>query len=78
MNTRIDYLKSKGYLNAENYEDLSKNSLFLCNECLLLKNLSLKYAITNNMKTFSAILAKLKEIQLLEKELLTDLLLAVT
>ncbi|MEK4077348.1 hypothetical protein MHI01_26320 [Paenibacillus sp. FSL M7-0656] len=78
MNRRIDYLKSKGYLNAEDFEDLSKKSLFLCKECLLLKNLSLKYAITNNMKTFSAILVKLKEIQLLEKELVTDLLLAVT
>ncbi|WP_154983320.1 hypothetical protein [Paenibacillus xylanexedens] len=78
MNRRIDYLKSKGYLDANHYENLSKQSMHLCNEFLLLKNLSIKYSFTANNKSFLSIITKLKEIQSFEERLMNDLYLAVT
>jgi hypothetical protein len=78
MNRRIAYLKEKEYLSADDYEKLSKQSTSLCNECLLLKNLSMKYILTENPKIFSTILAKLKEIKYLEELLIINLLLAIT
>nr|WP_154957921.1 hypothetical protein [Paenibacillus xylanexedens] len=78
FNKRIDYLNSKGCLKTGSYEGLSNKSRSLCNESLLLKNLSMKYSITNDMKVFSKILTKLKEIQLSEEQLVTDLLVSIT
>lgn len=75
---RIDFLNSKGYLKDGNYESLLDKSRSLFNESFLLKNLSMKYAITNDMRFFSQILTKLKEIQLSEEQLVTDLLVSIT
>jgi hypothetical protein len=78
FNKRIDYLNSKGYLKTGSYESLSSKSRSLCNESLLLKNLSMKYSITNDMKVFLKISNKLKEIQLFEEQLVNDLLVSIT
>ncbi|MDT0124336.1 hypothetical protein Q9R46_16880 [Paenibacillus sp. RRE4] len=78
FNKRIDYLNSKGYLKTGSYESLSSKSKSLCNESLLLKNLSMKYSITNDMKVFLKISNKLKEIQLFEEQLVNDLLVSIT
>lgn len=78
MKRRIEYLISKGYLDAKKYEEFSKQSMFICNECLLLKNLSIKYAITNNSKCYLSMITKIKEIQALEERFMNELYLAVT
>ncbi len=78
MRMRLEYLHSKGILSNENFEFYHNESMNLTEKCLLLRNIGMKYSISDNKKLLSSICSRFQEIKLLEKAMLEKLLLDIS
>lgn len=77
MIKRVEYLKKNNHLSNENYEYILENMRKLSGECIILRNIAMKYLLTNNESILSSIILKISQVKLAEKEVLEKLLMSL-